>query len=980
MAHNKNKVAGAVAAILGTVIAQQAIAEESAGATVDETIKVRGIRGSLIRAMDVKRDADGVVDAISAEDIGKFPDTNLAESLQRITGVSIDRSGGEGQLITVRGFGPQFNTVLVNGRQMASENDTRAFSFDTIASELVSGLDVHKTSTATMQSGGIGSTININTARPLNNPGFKLAASAKAVYDENSEETSPQVSALISNTFADDSVGVLFALSHQQRKTRLNQAQMDGWLEFAVDQEGGIHNPQTESGADFTGQTIFSPRNYDHKVTFEERKRTNANLVLQYRPSSDLTLTADVLYSDFDIETDATSYGHWFTAPNIQGVEDDGDLFDANGDRVRPTVDANGTVIDLYQEVGLATDMHAKKFDRLTETVAIGFNADWQVTDSLNLEFDVSHSTAERAANNGRGNQLSLIGYANRVRFQVDDNILPLASMFVTADSGIYSGQQELDGALNTGTPDNVGDESYFDADGFPAYNPEWAAAGVSDHLDKSNSRAHVMLRRGWAVEDEVTQFRIDGDYKLASDFITAVKFGVQHSSETKDLVRWDNEGVGIHCTYCGYPDNPVILESAQYVFDAGSDFLSDVSGSGRMPTSWLAHDGEANFAFLEQQSGSNFDAVRRNNSFTVEEETVSAYAEVDLETEFSGMYFTANAGLRVESTDISVDGTQEQVVNLKILDKTEMLAEYGSAKPISESKSYDSILPNFSAKLEITDDLVARMGLSRTLTRPTLQSMSPATVITTTRQGGNLTSTSGNPELEPFESDNFDLSLEYYFGDASYASVGYFRKNVANFIVNTKDTITFDLPDGGQLTDPSTGSDTNNPDASDGIASFTNTLPINGEDATVDGWEIAFQHTFDSGFGAMANATLVDSNAQLDPTNVSQVFALTGLSDSLNLVGFYEDGPLQIRLAWNWRDQFVQSLTQVQGNGPTIVEDYDQWDLSGSYDISDDISIFFEGINLTESYVHKRGRFDNHLLLVEDSGRRFAVGVRGSF
>ena len=974
MAHNKNKVAGAVAAILGTVITQQAIAEESTGATVDETIKVRGIRGSLIRAMDVKRDADGVVDAISAEDIGKFPDTNLAESLQRITGVSIDRSGGEGQLITVRGFGPQFNTVLVNGRQMASENDTRAFSFDTIASELVSGLDVHKTSTATMQSGGIGSTININTARPLNNPGFKLAASAKAVYDENSEETSPQVSALISNTFADDSVGVLFALSHQQRKTRLNQAQMDGWLENV-----GVPNPQTESGADYAGN-VFSPRNYDHKVTFEERKRTNANLVLQYRPSDDLTLTADVLYSDFDIETDATSYGHWFTAPNIQGVEDDGDLFDANGDRVRPTVDANGTVIDLYQEVGLATDMHAKKFDRLTETVAIGFNADWRVTDSLNLEFDVSHSTAERAANNGRGNQLSLIGYANRVRFQVDDNILPLASMFADANANIYSGQQELDGALKTGTPGNVGDDSYLDADGFPAYNPAYTPAGVSDHLDKSNSRAHVMLRRGWEIDDEVTQFRIDGDYKLPSDFITAVKFGVQHSSETKELTRWDNEGVGIHCTYCGYPDDPEIATSAQYIFNAGSDFLSGVSGSGRMPTQWLAHDGEANFAFLEQQSGLSFDAVRRNNSFAVEEETVSAYTEVDIEAEFGDMYFGANAGVRVESTDVTVVGTQAPVIGLSILDQTEMLAEFGAAQAVNTSSSYDVVLPNLSAKLEITDDLVARMGLSRSLTRPTLASMSPVTVITTTRQGGDLTSTSGNPALEPFESDNFDLSLEYYFGDASYASVGYFRKKVKNFIVNSQEEISFDLPSGGQLTDPSTGTDSNNPDSADSIAMFTNTKPDNGEDATVDGWEIAFQHTFDSGFGAMANATLVDSNAQLDPTDVTQVFALTGLSDSLNLVGFYEDGPLQIRLAWNWRDQFVQSLTQTAGNGPTIVEDYDQWDLSGSYDISDDISIFFEGINLTESYVHKRGRFDNHLLLVEDSGRRFAVGVRGSF
>ena len=148
----KSKLATAVFTVLASTAVPNVAAQESDPAF--EQIQVTGIRGSMSRAMDVKRDSSGVVDAISAEDIGKFPDTNLAESLQRITGVSIDRSGGEGQLITVRGFGPQFNTVLVNGRQIASENDSRAFSFDTIASELVSSLDVFKTSTATMQSGG----------------------------------------------------------------------------------------------------------------------------------------------------------------------------------------------------------------------------------------------------------------------------------------------------------------------------------------------------------------------------------------------------------------------------------------------------------------------------------------------------------------------------------------------------------------------------------------------------------------------------------------------------------------------------------------------------------------------------------------------------------------------------------------------------------------------------------------------------------
>lgn len=967
--YNKTKTACAVAAVLSTMVASPLVLAQDATQQEVETIAVTGIRSSVAKSMDVKRSSAGVVDAISAEDIGDFPDTNLAESLQRITGVSIDRSGGEGQLITVRGFGPQFNTVLVNGRQMASENQSRAFSFDTIASELVSSLDVHKTSTATMQSGGVGSTINVNTARPFALGGFKVAGSVKGVYDENSESTTPQLSGLISNTFNDDTFGVLLAVSHQERETRLNQAQIDGWLENV-----GVPNPVTESGEAWDGN-VFSPRNYDHKVTFEDRTRTNANLVLQYAPSDDLVITADALYSKFDVESNATSYGHWFTAPNIQGVADDGSLFDANGDRLSPTVDANGTVIDLYQEVGLATDMHAKTFDRLTDTLSLGLNFDYQYNDNLNLKFDLSHSTAEREANNGGGDQLSLIGYANRVRFQVDDNILPVASMFADANANIYSGQQEIDGAI-VASP----------VDGFPAYDSSLTPAGVSDLLDKDNSRAHVMLRRGWAVEDEVTQLRFDGEYFTDNGGITEIRFGTQYSNETKSLTRWDNEGVGIHCTYCGYPDLPEIPADAQYVFNAGNDFLSSVSGSGRMPTSWLAHNGEANFAFLENYyqsvngSAISFDAVRRNNSFDVEEQILSAYVEMDFEGEVGDMLLSGTAGFRYESTDVSVTGTEAPIIQLTVLDQTEMLAQYGEAQPIDVDADYDVILPNFSMKLEITDDLIARAAVSTTITRPTLESMSPVTVITTTRQGGDLTSTSGNPGLEPFESDNFDLSVEWYYDIASYASIGYFRKHVSNFIVNSQEDRTFTLSDGSLLTDPSTGTDSSGPDGADSVAVFTNTLPNNGENAIVDGFELAWQHSFDSGFGVLANATLVDSDAKLDPYNINQVFALTGLSDSYNLVGFYENDDFMIRLAYNWRGEFVQSLTQSQGDGPTIVEDYQQLDLSASYELSDSLGIFFEGINLTEEYVHKRGRFSNHMLLVEDSGRRWAFGVRGSF
>ncbi|MFT5757060.1 MAG: iron complex outermembrane receptor protein [Alteromonadaceae bacterium] len=942
--YKKNKVASAVIAVLGTVIATPLLAETETKIKETEIIEVRGIRGALGRAMDTKREASGVVDSISAEDIGKFPDTNLAESLQRITGVSIDRAGGEGQKITVRGFGPQFNTVLVNGRQVASEDAGRDFSFDTIAAEMVKTLDVHKTSTATMQSGGIGSTINIETAKPFAISGFKLAGSAKGIYDGNSEETSPQVSLLVSNTFDDDTFGALLAVSYLERDTRLNRAQTAGWRENSSFTRG---TPQTASGTDYVGN-VFIPQNFDSLVTTEKRKRTNANLVLQYAPLDSLIVTADVLYSDFDVKSDTTSYGHWFTSDNVENI----------------VVDENGTITDMYQQVGLATDFHAKKGDRLTESTSVGVNFDWDVNDNLNMKFDISNSNATRAANNGRGGSLALLGYANRVQWTLDDNTLPFYSNFATPNSSIYSGQQEGDGVNQDPTaPDYV------------------APVGVSDYLDPTNSGAHVMIRGGDEVEDDITQLRWNSVWLADADTgFAAVRFGAMFSSETKTVNTWNNTESGAHCTYCNYKDFPDVSAFPQTVFDAGNDFLSAVSGSGRTPTQWLSFDGEALFNFLGNVEGIDFDAVKTNNSFEVKEETSSFYLELDFEGELSGMPIYSTAGFRYESTDVAVSASQANPQSLSILDATEMLATYGATTNFTENNSYDQLLPNLSVKLEISDDLIARVAVSKTLTRPTLSSLRPITSLVTIRQG-NLQSSSGNANLVPFSADNLDLSLEWYYDEASYISAGYFRKHVANFITNTKKDKTFATANGDLLTDPSTGSDVSAPDNADTAAVFTNTAPSNGESATVDGWEIAAQHTFaDTGFGLLANATIVGSDAELDNANITQVFAVTGLSDSANLVAFYEKDAFQARIAYNWRDTFLQSLSQGGGDGVTYVEDYAQWDASASYDMTDEITVFIEGTNLTEEYTHKRGRFSNQLLDIIDSGRRIAVGIRGSF
>lgn len=905
-----------------------------------ETIVVTGIKRSLADSRAVKSKSLGIVDAISAQEIGKFPDTNVAESLQRITGVSIDRTGGEGQSITVRGFGPDFNTVLVNGRQVASEAEGRSFSFDTIASELVAGLEVYKTSEAVLPSGGVGSTVNVKTARPFDFKGFKLVGSAKGSYEDVSGKTSPQVSFLVSDTFADGKFGALLAVSHQERKDRLNQAQTDGWLENA-----GIPQAQINGGAGFNG-TVFSPRNFDTKVTFEDRVRDNANLVLQYRPNNNLKFTLDYLYSKFDVKTDATSFGHWFTGPNTKNVK----------------LDSNGTVTDLYQEIGLATDFHSKKFDRLTETSLIGLNADWDVSDKLKLSFDATHTNATRDPNNGGADQLSLIGYANRVRFQTDGSFLPWTSGFDTANPNIWSGQQA----------------NFDNVVGQPGQTP----AGVSNYLNPANLRAHVMLRRGWAVDDTSDQFKVNGTWFEGNEQgLSRVRFGASNSKETKELSYWSNEPSGVHCTYCGYPDSPVIPASSVHLFNAGSDFLGGVSGHDRLFTQWLAHDGEAQFAYLEKVSGKNFDAVKTDKSFAVTENTTAAYVQLDFAGTLLGKELSTVVGTRYEYTDVSVDGIESPIESLKILDQTEMLAQYGTKKAVTANSNYDIWLPNMSAKWKWNNNLTLRAAYSKTITRPTLQSMAPVTVIGTTRPGGNLTATSGNPDLKPFISDNFDLSAEYYYGTTNYISLGVFNKSVNNFIVSNAFDETFKTSNGSLLKDPSTGTNPLAADAADTVAVFTVTKPVNGESANVKGLELAVQHAFgSSGFGVIANATLVTSDAKLNPADITQKFAITGLSNSYNLVGYYEKNGLQLRAAYNYRDAFLLSLAQKNGDGVTNVDAYGQLDLSGSYKFNDNFSVFFEGTNVTNSVIKQYGRFKNQFLLAEESGPRWAIGFRMSY
>lgn len=914
-------VAAAVAGAListGTVMAQQSADDV-------EIIQVSGIRSSLKASMDDKRNSAVVSDGIKAEDLGKFPDLNVAESLQRITGVSIDRSGGEGQAVTIRGFGPQFNTVLVNGRQMASETQGREFAFDSLAAEMIVGADIYKTTTAKMQEGGIGGTVSLLTARPFDYEGFTAVASVKGMYESLSEETSPAFSGLVSNTFADGTVGVLFSASRSEREVQINQISTAGW-------RPGQTISNRNDGVLFTNAYI--PRNWDQIVDQQKRTRTNANLVVQFAPSEDLTITFDGSMSKFEVDSVVTDLASWFEPDRVGSA----------------TIDpATGTLLRFSQDIGLAgfgdnpgSGNPASDFVSTTRNSrdinnkSFGINVDWAINDALTAKFDISNSTAE----NDR---------AGKDRFNVV-------------------------GIINNYTFDGTGSTPTVAHDGF----------GNGQVPDASLSRLHYNEKGNQPTfDDEITEYKADFTYRPETDVFTGANFGVYHQEREKSAFQI----FGSQCAFCGY-GTPAPNDTIDFrVFQANNFF------PGLIDT-FYTYDGDAMVEFLAS-SGNPIETSLQNNRYTVNEDVTSLYADFTFEAEIGDMPIALNVGARYSQTDIAVTAVQSFIADIvPTTDRTLFQNVLGPATDIVEGGSYATLLPNVNLKVELQDDMILRFAVYDSLTRPTMSELSPATNFNEPRRQ-NLTASGGNPALKPFRSENWDISYEWYYGDASLFTFAIFNKEVDDFIITLTGEETFTLGDRADQPEFRC-SVANNAECSDPTVVVTTgdgvtdelfglqevyrvTRPQNGESARVTGYEAALTHVFENGFGFTVNATVVDSNVQLD-ADTTQSFALEGLGDSQNLVVFYEADVWQARIAFNNREAFLRQLDNGFNGEPINTKTFGQWDISASYDINETVTVFFEGINITEEELVQTGRFANQTYSIEDNGSRYAIGVRAVF
>jgi TonB-dependent receptor len=304
--------------------------------------------------------------------------------------------------------------------------------------------------------------------------------------------------------------------------------------------------------------------------------------------------------------------------------------------------------------------------------------------------------------------------------------------------------------------------------------------------------------------------------------------------------------------------------------------------------------------------------------------------------------------------------------------DPTLLTVALSSPQSVSTKSNYSYLLPSVDMKLELTESIHLRLDASRTLTRPSLNLLTPVLSVGTGQRVGALTASGGSPSLKPYLADNFDAAVEWYYRPNSYAAVNFFVKDVSNFIVGGTQRQTIN-----GVIDPTTGQP----------AVFAVTQQVNGPEATVRGVELAWQHVFgDSGFGFNANATFVDTNKPYDRKDISQSgFAITGLANSANLVAFYDKNGLEARVAVNYRKEYLRGFGQNQNTGafgsePTFENPNLQIDFSTSYALTKQINLFFEALNLTNEVQSTHGRFDNQLLDVFAYGRRYTAGARFRF
>lgn len=887
-----------------------------------EIIEVKGFRGSLVESINTKRFSTQVVESISAEDIGKLPDSSIAESIARLPGLTAQRLDGRASRVSVRGFSENESATTFNGREQVSIGDNRGVEFDLYPSEIMSGVTVYKTPNASLDAEGIAGVIDMQTVKPLSkgervimfNGQLEQTGFDKLNPDGNDSGYRGTISYI--DQFADDTIGVAFAYNKMSSPNQEKRWNSWGYPEFEA------------AGEQYS--ILGGAKPYVRSSTLE---RDSAMFVLEAAPTDRLNMTFDALYVDFSDEK------------ILRGIEVPFAWGQGTIDASSAEIDESSGFITSAVTQGQRVVVRNDYEERNAELTQFGFNTKYDINDSWSLEFDASVSEVKREI-------WSIESYSGTGRGDANGVADNIGYAFDGGNTGAQF-SHELD---------------YSDYDLIQLGGPlSWgASSALNDKYGLTGTAYENTAQDGFInapeINDELQTLKLAASKALENEYFSKVSFGVSYRDREKSKLS-----EGYYMTLKDFSlANPGMLAIPEQ-YREGSASL-DFIGMGNMvayDTNGLVNDG---YYDLLQESLTN--QKHKTQSWTVQEEVIAVFAQLDINAEIGSIPVTGNIGARYVQTDQSSQGSAANTVNGLVV-----------VTPTDVSHDYSHFLPSINLSFAIDEEQTIRFGAAKTISRARLDEMNASINATYSQtqpdDNGNFWSISGgNPKLEPKEATGFDLSYENYFDAEGYFAAAFFYKDITQWIFDG----TYDVDMTG-VADPSTGEI---PATSTGTGSGK----VNGGEGDLWGYELSLSLPFSvfhpslEGFGLIASHTGVEQD--LSDQNGNE-YELPGLSDQIDsLTFYYEHSGFQARTSMRKRSDFKGDVyglgfetTQVDIKGETIWDAQLGYDFSeGGFDSLAGLSVTFQVQNITEEpFVSLQGDNDLQIRDYQDYGRTFLLG-----
>lgn len=857
-------------------------AKAGSGVSTLEEIVVTGIRFSNERSLEAKRVANTHVEVITAEDIGKMPDKNVADSLARVPGVTTSSAsaneGGfdENDRISMRGTNPSLTQTLLNGHNVGAgdwfvlnqvQQVGRSVSYTLLPSELVSQVVVHKSSEASLVEGGVAGSVDIITRRPLDlDDNMTFSASLGQVYAEQPDEYDPQLSALFGWKNQAENFGILLQAFSEKRHLRRDGVEILGYETIAANSTPGT------AGNDPALVGVKYPALLGAALFEQERERKGGLVDLQFKVGDKLTFDAQYFYSKLDAANYNRNYLMWGShfiaggagqAPDPGYVVTNGTLTEASFSPV------DGTFYGIYDQISRPDESASSDFTSL--------EAAYQATDALSFAFQVGTST----------------GHGKTPTQDVSETLPGASNGASYALHGTGRGPDFGFGATDNSTP-------------FPGGTPV--------------DFGWIFGAQAVDVKDQEDWAKIDANYAIDHGAWTNLRFGVRTNEHERKSLNAIAQGP----TFSGGPTGNGGVDPANYP-GTFTHYPADFNTFGGSIPGGIWYWTPSQLAEYNGDGLVQRDPLARAYYqfwFKVKEKNTAAYVQAD----FKGSKWSGNIGVRAVRTEENVTTyTQTDAANPDAI----TTSLFGPFVGIPVENSYDDILPSANLRWDLTDNLLARFAVSKTMTRADYSALGgftdlspPATV------GGVGTGAGGNPDLKPIRSTNFDAGLEWYFARASLLSVGLFYMDLDNYVgfgSQPKSYFTYSsqFPNGMDV-------------------DYLLTVPVNAQ-GRVQGYEVSYQQALTDNFGVGANYTYADGKQTSLVTNGDD--RLVGTSkDTYNLSGYFENAHFNARVTYTYRSAFFSGLDR---NTAFSQDSIGALAASLGYTFNDKLSFTLDGQNL---------------------------------